>query len=88
MNTKITIILVVIAVVLAVTNPSEEQYAAKVRSTLNLRNQSVAAFWLNPALSAATIRTNLVFCSLYRTELGGQTYISLGILGNFVLLSP
>jgi hypothetical protein len=87
MNTKITIILVMIAMMLAVSNPSEEDYVDKATSQLR-HDQSVAAFWLKPAISAATIRTNLIFCSLYRTEIRNQTHISLGILGHFILLNP
>ena len=89
MNTKIAIILVVIAIMLAVSNPSEGQYADWASSRLMKNNQSeVVAFWLKPTFSSATIRTNLIFCSLYQTEIRNQTYMSLGILGSFILLSP
>ncbi|MDR3590846.1 MAG: hypothetical protein P4N41_14435 [Negativicutes bacterium] len=88
MNKKLTKILIIIAIILAVSNPSEEQYTAKAESKLMSHNQAVAAFWVKPALTSATVRTNLVFCSLYRTELRDQTYISIGVLGNIIFLSP
>ena len=84
----------ILVLVLALTNPTQEDFVTWVKGKAYAKTDNPGARFLtdllaSPLVAATTQRTNLVICSLYDTQLSpGKHKKTLGVLRFFIPLGP
>ena len=81
------IILVLVLVMMAYTNPPKSNYIEYVKHRITGHNTSgLVSFFADPLIDRTTTESNLLFATVYRTRFGDGEATTLGVMNQFIPL--
>jgi len=81
------VILVLVLVILAYTNPPKSNYIEYVEHRIAGHSMSgLVSFFADPLIDRTTTEHNLLFATVYRTKFGDGEATTLGVMNQFIPL--